>query len=85
MICPKCGAENDNDYQFCMECGSALEQSMFAAREDLPEEKTIVRKKPAFENIFKPGGEYIDERNAFAEGLPEWSLRPPQVVVRRKA
>ena len=27
---------------------------------------------------------YVEPENVFAQGLPEWSLEPPQVVVRRK-
>lgn len=26
---------------------------------------------------------YVEPSNAFAEGLPEWSIEPPQVMVRR--
>lgn len=27
---------------------------------------------------------YIEEKMAFAQGLPEWSLTPPSVLIRRK-
>lgn len=29
-------------------------------------------------------GAYVEPKSVFAEGLPEWSIEPPQVVVRRK-
>ena len=27
---------------------------------------------------------YVEPNNAFAQGLPEWSLEPPQVAIRRR-
>ncbi|MBR5307803.1 MAG: zinc ribbon domain-containing protein [Clostridia bacterium] len=30
-----------------------------------------------------PVHEYVEPKSVFAEGLPEWSIEPPQVVVRR--
>ena len=31
-----------------------------------------------------PYGAYVEPKSVFAEGLPEWTIEPPQVVVRRK-
>ncbi len=40
---------------------------------------------PMKERIVAPARakKYIEHRSAFAEGLPEWSIEPPQVPIRR--
>lgn len=35
-------------------------------------------------NAAMPPAEELEERSAFAEGLPDWDITPPQVVVRRR-
>ncbi len=32
----------------------------------------------------KPVSNYVEPESVFAQGLPEWSIEPPQVVVRRR-
>ena len=32
----------------------------------------------------KPVNNYVEPESVFAQGLPEWSVEPPQVVVRRR-
>ena len=32
----------------------------------------------------KPVSNYVEPESVFAQGLPEWSVEPPQVVVRRR-
>lgn len=44
---------------------------------------------PAFATVNEPvqeakkAAKYVEPSNAFAQGLPEWSIEPPQVMVRR--
>ena len=33
--------------------------------------------------VVKPVSNYVEPESVFAQGLPEWSVEPPQVVVRR--
>lgn len=73
--CPKCGASNANDSRFCITCGAKMEA--------LTEKKN---EEPAFEPVREatpPPAKYVEPSNAFAQGLPEWNLEPPQIMVRR--
>ncbi len=36
MICPKCNVSNDEEYTFCVECGTPLPQVPDGSSEDLP-------------------------------------------------
>lgn len=45
---------------------------------------------PAVETAVEPAEavktvavKYVEPQNVFAQGLPEWSIEPPQVMVRR--
>lgn len=54
----------------------------FAPAESTAEPKTDA---PAFEPAAPAKTvKYKEAPSAFAEGLPEWSLEPPQVMVRRR-
>lgn len=74
--CPKCGAINKADSKFCISCGTELvvpkadDASAFAPAQETPVASAKVAK-------------YVEPSSAFAEGLPEWSIEPPQVMVRR--
>ncbi len=77
-ICPKCGATNEGDSKFCASCGIELSTSY----------KSPIG-SPAFEQIKeqklpKKVVKYVEPNTVFAEGLPEWSIEPPQVIVRRR-
>lgn len=71
--CPKCGASNKADIKFCISCGEEIvvpqstNAPAFAPAQETPEKVT----------------KYVEPRSAFAEGLPAWSIEPPQVMVRR--
>lgn len=47
-------------------------------------------KAPAFKSTEekteknKSSAEYTEEKSALAEGLPQWSLEPPNIMVRRR-
>lgn len=44
---------------------------------------TAVPKAPAFQvHLMQPQEEEPPQHNAFAEGLPDWNIEPPQVVIR---
>ena len=47
------------------------------------EEKSSKVKAPAFVSV-PVAQEEEEPKSAFAQGLPEWSLEPPMMVVRRK-
>ena len=48
------------------------------ARQAAPQPAAPKPEQPA------PVKKYVEPSAAFAEGLPEWSIEPPQVVVRRR-
>lgn len=76
--CPKCGTANEVDNKFCISCGAEIE---------IPQESDTV---PAFEQSKEPltpteiKDKYDEPYAVFAQGLPEWSVEPPQVMVRRR-
>lgn len=77
-ICVKCGTANNSDDIFCIYCGTKL-TAADASRENTPVFDTINEKEQPNE-----AGHYIEPNSVFANGLPEWSLVPPQVMVRRR-
>ena len=73
--CPKCGTNNKPDAKFCISCGAEITVS-----------KETQNSTPAFEHIKEATAKavkYVAPSNAFAQGLPDWSIEPPQVMVRR--
>lgn len=74
--CSKCGASNIPDSKFCVSCGGEL---------DVPNAVNTPAFKPAKETAAsaKPS-KYVEPNNAFADGLPAWSIEPPQIMVRRR-
>ena len=74
--CPYCGAENKADSKFCFSCGKEMvitsevdNTPAFAPASETVEEKSSTK--------------YVEPSSVFAQGLPSWSLEPPQVMVRR--
>ncbi len=67
IICPNCGAENSPGNKICTICG----------REIIPALSAINSKNTRKLN------EYVKPNTVFAQGLPEWNLEPPNVVIRR--
>lgn len=73
--CPKCGTSNKSDAKFCISCGAEITVS-----------KETQNSTPAFEPVKEASAKavkYVAPGNAFAHGLPDWSIEPPQVMVRR--
>lgn len=58
----------------------------FATASDLKEDVNSKREEPVKPSPAKkmPEVVYVEAPSAFAEGLPEWSIEPPQVIVRRR-
>ena len=98
MKCPKCNTYNEPDSRFCGNCGTKLEEApAFApAKEEAPAFAPAKEAAPAFTPANKAAEPKktevnkavpvveTDEESVFAQGLPEWDIVPPQVVVRRK-
>lgn len=93
--CPKCSTLNEAGSKFCSSCGNALEVKNenndipFAPVKKAEEEKKVEEVKKVSEPLkpvkpVKPVVEYVEPESVFAQGLPEWSIEPPQVMVRRK-
>lgn len=75
--CPKCGTSNKSDSKFCISCGAEIVVPTKAQNS-----------APAFETVKDAGVhtkavKYVEPSNVFAQGLPDWSIEPPQVMVRR--
>ena len=69
ISCPKCGSNNKTDNKFCIVCGA-----------EIINRKETETSAPAFgsvENaVTDKTRKYVEPNNAFAQGLPEWSLEP---------
>lgn len=84
-VCPNCQASNDVDARCCTTCGSEFEQKA-GSQEEAPF-ATVDEVAATVESGTgqKVSVQYQQKSNSvFAEGLPLWTLEPPQVVVRRK-
>ena len=74
--CPKCGTSNKPDSQYCISCGAKIAASQESQN-----------KAPAFAPVQQAPAKtikYTEPNNVFAQGLPDWSIEPPQVMVRRR-
>ena len=78
IACPECGTSNKADSKFCISCGKDLSTT------------AGTNNAPAFAPATEPVEEakaapvkYVEPVNVFAQGLPDWSIEPPQVMVRR--
>ena len=85
------GAANKSGSKFCVACGSPI-AIPDTAKKSAPAFAPIKEKEQAKEQVKEPVKEpvkqvqvskYVEPNSVFAEGLPSWSLEPPQVLVRR--
>lgn len=74
--CPRCGTSNKSDSKFCISCGAEIAVPREA-------QNNAPAFAPAKEAPAK-AGKYVEPNNTFAQGLPDWSIEPPQVMVRRR-
>lgn len=77
--CPKCGRGNKPGSRFCAGCGAELEAPAKADAAFAP----VKEEAPAAAAATK-AVRYEEPSHVFAEGLPDWSLEPPMVMVRRR-
>lgn len=93
LVCPACGVSNNSDSKFCVACGTQLEQEkknkpLIVKKEQESKNQTEILKKSEYikaDIAFSQVPQIVEEEsNVFAEGLPEWDIIPPQVVVRRR-
>lgn len=92
--CPKCDTLNEPNSKFCASCGESLIKELKtenSAAETIPftsikqtSEKKKTEPQVEQKKIEKPVDPYIEPASVFAEGLPDWDIKPPQVMVRRK-
>lgn len=80
LVCPKCGSRNKANSKFCISCGTELGISSQNSKE---EAFSNVEDKSKTETDKTKSSNYIEPESVFAQGLPEWSIEPPQVMVRR--
>lgn len=97
ILCPQCGATNKPNCKFCTSCGAKiavsaekpmmpLPECMFEVKEDTPLLKVGLNSQSEVQSKIKKekAPDYVEPNNAFASGLPEWTVEPPQIVVRRR-
>lgn len=80
-VCQKCQLPNEPNSIFCASCGQKLQEetkkqdaSPFATVEATKKEKILIETQKS----------YSESDSVFAKGLPEWSIEPPQIMIRRK-
>lgn len=79
--CPNCNALNEADSLFCFSCGTKLEGIANAGEAGASRRASA---RPAFQMAAPALVDEPEEISVFAEGLPDWDIVPPQVMVRRK-
>lgn len=77
ISCPACGAMNKSTSKFCVVCGAEITVPQNSQESTPAFEQVKDTETPA--KTFK----YVEPNTVFAEGLPDWSIEPPQVMVRR--
>lgn len=77
--CPSCGKANSSDSTFCVVCGASLKATEKDSKEQAKAETAA--EKPAVTET--KSGRYVEPAHVFADGLPDWDVLPPQVMVRR--
>ncbi len=85
--CPSCGMQNKAEGKFCVSCGEELKVP--SAENNTPAFAPITENVEQAEETVKveqtkKAVKYVEPTNVFAEGLPSWSIEPPQVMVRRR-
>ncbi len=95
IFCTKCGAAHEPGTKFCTTCGNKMEEPVFApvAEEPAPapafapiaeEPAPAPAPAPAFAPVAEKAPVKEEAPSVFADGLPEWDIVPPQVMVRRR-
>lgn len=80
--CPQCGTANESTSKFCYACGFKLPVTALNVKTEEPVFKSV-EEKPQQEQKIIIDTEVDEPVPVYAEGLPDWDIVPPQVVVRR--
>lgn len=75
--CEFCDSEITMAQEFCTRCGKSVNKSSKVKNNEKPEVQVFNKVTELSSDLES------DEPSAFAMGLPNWSIEPPQVVVRR--
>jgi len=75
-FCSKCGTGLVDTAKFCSKCGTTC--PVDSAEPEAAAFVPVIKPKPQVP-------QQVESPSVFAEGLPEWSIEPPMVVVRRKS
>lgn len=87
-ICPLCQSGNNPDAVFCSVCGGGLKETKTNSGGTLPftnVTEEIAATQEDIPYIKQSIPDYHEPDNIFAKGLPEWSVEPPNLLVRRKS
>ena len=81
--CPNCNSVIEQGTEFCTVCGAKLE---FKSSSESSRNLSLSKDNGTGFDVINPSKQTSIEapKGIFAEGLPEWNLEPPQVVVRRR-
>ena len=88
--CPSCGKRNDAQAKFCNFCGNSLasqnSDNSFAPAFSPIEESAGGSEPTSAESAQELVPEEMenDTLAIFADGLPQWDIVPPQIMVRRR-
>lgn len=75
--CHICGTSNKSDSRFCIACGAEI---VVPAK---PQNSAPVSENATEASVHAKAVKYVEPGNVFAQGLPDWNIEPPQVMVRR--
>jgi hypothetical protein len=81
VFCAFCGSALKQESVFCKFCGAAVK------KKNVDTSQTPGTIKTQVDNLVQPQVDKVaipqaEELSAFAKGLPEWDIVPPQVMVR---
>lgn len=81
IICKNCGAKNEPGSMFCFSCGTKLNQEESKSEPAFNQADTAKTDDAPQSAV---ADNYNEPDAVFADGLPDWDIIPPQVVVRRR-
>lgn len=94
IVCPNCSVINRVDAEFCTNCGEKFRGNEIQKTENVMENNvpfaTIDKNLMVNDHTETEAASNLSQvsqetKGTFANGLPLWTLEPPQVMVRRKS
>lgn len=80
VVCQNCGVKNEIFSEFCITCGTEI-----STNEDLTQKSVYpLDNDNSIPALKQANIKYVEPSNAFAHGLPDWTIEPPQLLVRRR-